>query len=510
MDGHACGTVTADLYAFACKYYAYFLDPGISEDQLTGTFPKECRSFGFSDAYQEWFCSHYSREAYTYYEDLDRILGQIEDTYVLGSVLFTRFQELSQGGCPITLMKDCRDWFAAVLCQMAVLSAGPGDWMPLFTGDPESIRLESRLPEEQVVGRPSHPLCRQVVELHRDGKARISTYTYEERSKQDVLLNRENRMMEETVAEDLLRAMGRFFSRGEPTASSRIAGTWNLTIRNRTERTFSFAGSLCAELIEGEQDLSDRIREALQEEDLWLFDGLDKQDRVEKISLEYTHTYYLPQRQALIQGQETWEQKEYLEIDRTAGTLVYRQQDNQGRTAETSCVDAPRVGRLLATLDGTMFQEEIPGHPANVQVDPAEATNYLLKVTYRHAPQLVLMGSYDKKNLPYDWNVLMEAVVDFLGKEGRGRLLDPQEYQREKRCVGDVIVLQVRIGRWGNPRYYLTEDDTIAPGDQVVVPNLPEGMEAKVQHKMYVDPRTTTMPLASMNFITAEDGREKP
>jgi len=84
----------------------------------------------------------------------------------------------------------------------------------------------------------------------------------------------------------IFSAFSRFFSGEFDDVFATDIDSWEMTITNEEDRDFSFRGSLCAEYEIDGTDLSDLLREELGIENLFVFDGNDKPDEVNRITID--------------------------------------------------------------------------------------------------------------------------------------------------------------------------------------------------------------------------------
>lgn len=67
----------------------------------------------------------------------------------------------------------------------------------------------------------------------------------------------------------------------------------------------------------------------------------------------------------------------------------------------------------------------------------------------------------------------------------------------------NIIYLSVKFGDYGKPYYYITEDDSIGIGEQVVVPVGDDGTEriVEVVKKQYFSSDNVPMPIEKVKHI---------
>ena len=67
-------------------------------------------------------------------------------------------------------------------------------------------------------------------------------------------------------------------------------GSWDLEITSKDGKVRIYTVSLCTRIDYEGQDLSDLVRDTLGMEDLFVFDGRDKPDHINRITLDYLRT----------------------------------------------------------------------------------------------------------------------------------------------------------------------------------------------------------------------------
>lgn len=125
---------------------------------------------------------------------------------------------------------------------------------------------------------------------------------------------------------------------------------------------------------------------------------------------------------------------------------------------------------LLDDLDGDSLFEYIEGNPPDVVENPGEIKGYKITIELEKDGQRIIIGTFDKKGLPEDWEDFAEAVLDFMLFYGLGEILDPSIYNLIKRRKGEYIYCSVTFDDSYKTYYYLTDDDSIEVGDSVMVP----------------------------------------
>lgn len=121
---------------------------------------------------------------------------------------------------------------------------------------------------------------------------------------------------------------------------------------------------------------------------------------------------------------------------------------------------------------------------------------------YRREPR-VIEGKYNKYGLPTDWPDFIESLYDFITFYGFGEMFDKTVYAKTYPKDSDIIFLSVRFGEYGKTYYYITEDDSIEVGDQVIVPVGSNGTEriVDVVKKEYFASSDVPMPIEKVKVI---------
>ena len=107
-------------------------------------------------------------------------------------------------------------------------------------------------------------------------------------------------------------------------------GEWILELTKAEGSTYWFHGSLCAGFEYEGMNLFDMIRNALDMDDLYVFDGNSKPDIIDKIILDYRSTVMMDPDREAVKEPVIRNYKEKLVIDRKSGTLEYIQDRDGG------------------------------------------------------------------------------------------------------------------------------------------------------------------------------------
>jgi hypothetical protein len=295
----------------------------------------------------------------------------------------------------------------------------------------------------------------------------------------------------------VLKSIATYFGNDYLEVFATDIGDWVLEITNTEGIVYKFRGSLCADLEVNGEDLSDMIREALDMDDLYVFDGNHKPDRVDRVAVEYCRT-------ARIEGRFRWDYREKLVVDRASGTLEHNRDVGKGHVVSKKYYVPNGVEKLLDEIDADGLFGEIEGNPDDVVKDPFETREYTVTVDFKKGPQCVIRGTYDKRGLPEYWGDFTYDVWDFMRRyDNGGELLNPWVYDKVRRRNGEYIYCSVEFDGGLKSYYYIADEDGIEIGDHVVVPVGNDGRRtvAEVVAVEYFTEENVPLPLDQTKHI---------
>ncbi|WP_251545414.1 hypothetical protein [Limosilactobacillus caecicola] len=198
------------------------------------------------------------------------------------------------------------------------------------------------------------------------------------------------------------------------------------------------------------------IRRTLGQADLMVFDGNSHDDFIDRFTINYA---------------EKDDYHETLVLNRADNSITYDRKIKDGPTVTTVYRDLVDVTHILDNLNSVDFAETIPGIPEDVVPDQEDKFGHFDCVIQRRQLRPIhFSGDYEQYCLPKPWTTLMKVLGDLMDVPPMGELLNPDYYQRRRRTTDDVIYLTVTFNEFSNQYQYLTDDDSIEIGDQVVVP----------------------------------------
>ena len=113
----------------------------------------------------------------------------------------------------------------------------------------------------------------QRLTITENGHVYLSRYRYGEGFGEFELIRKQLLKIPYEKAEELLDAVGEYFSKENRIEYVTDVGTWKLTLTDFVEKTYKAEGTLLADLMTSRGGLSDMIRKCLGIDDLLVFDG---------------------------------------------------------------------------------------------------------------------------------------------------------------------------------------------------------------------------------------------
>lgn len=458
------------IYEFAVKWYDKFSDKKINYIELVDHYmADDCEALGFVMDCGHAFSEKYGN-AVNDFEALERIIGQITDIPLLGSAIYSQwryFNHWAYSGEEI-LEPQNRAWFTIALSRLSELAECQ---LKRFKGTPQKVRIVSN---NICYGPPPEPddEVKQHITINADGRVWFSAYNFgsgfdgHKKSRSKIY------KIEKDNAARVLNSIAQYFSTEYIEVFATDIGEWTMEITNTEDEVYKYRGSLIANFEVNGVDLSDVVREALGMDDLYVFDGNNKPDRVDRVTIDYHRITKIKPKQPISETAEymTWDYSERLVLDRESETLEHIQNIGSGCVVSRKYYVKGSVEGLLDDIDADNLFGEIEGNPDDVVDNPLETKDYTITVDRKKGPQRVIQGSYDKKALPEFWGGFADEVRHFMMLYGFGEILDPDVYGKVKRSKQDYMYCSVEFEEGYKTYYYISDDDTIEVGDYVVVP----------------------------------------
>ncbi|MEG0355980.1 MAG: hypothetical protein RR621_10065 [Lachnospiraceae bacterium] len=475
-----------EIHEFAVHWLEKYKSETTTERDVTDSFDIECVTLGFEmDCGKAFETALPNTNALNDADALYAIIDKIQDANLLGSAIFSKWRGITHWEESSLLAPKCRNWFITAFSRLEILTSNQEISTHRFQGQVQKIQIISNNICYGPCPKPGDEV-EQHLTITADGCIEFLGYNYGNGDKPYRCGRTKNFNIGKDIAAHILTVIGNYFSDEYETVFTTDIGSWDMTITNAEGRTYLFSGSLCCDFEVDGIDLSDLIRDTLDMPDLFLFDGNDKSDSVNRIAIEYHRITKIKPKVPISDTLEycTWDYTEQLVIDRASETLEHIQNIGTGCVISRKYYVKDGIANLLDDLDVDSLFENIIGNEPDVIVDPLETKDYQITVDFDVRSQLILCGTYDKNGLPEDFPELMESIWDFIRFYGMGEILDPSVYEKARRKIGEYIFCSVEFDESSKSYYYLTEDESLKIGDLVLVP---VGKEANTSLAQIVD-----------------------
>lgn len=502
------------IHDFAIKWLEKYKAPKIIDREVEENFAEECFALGF-----EMDCGSSLKEAYLDKNVLDdyvqfkAVIDQISDVKFLGTAILSKWRGITHWSYNESLLSERnRPWFIIAFERLAYL-AETNDVYPLpFQGEAKKIRIISNNVSYGPAPSPDEEV-EQRLTLSSDGRVWFSGYNFDYGIDHYTIGRKFQFKLDQEKVDIIFAVFSRFFAGNFEDVFATDIGSWEMTITNEDGRTFEFAGSLCAQYEIDGMDLSDLLREELGIENLFAFDGNDKPDAVNRITIDYNRHKKIKLNAPLGENVEgvVWDYSERIEIDRALEKLTYRQNIGSDCIVTREYQVKGGIADLLDRFDADDLFSYTEGSPDDAIENPIESRNYSITIDFKKGSQRIVTGSFDKKGLPEDWPELAEEIYSFISFYGHGEVLNPYNYKKTKRREGDYIICSVAFENNGKNYYYLAKDDVYKVGDFVFVPSSVDGdmTTVRIEKIEYFNEESVPYPVAKMKHIIRkckEDG----
>lgn len=456
-----------DVHDFAVKWAEKFQNPSTLRNEISKGFAEECVDLGFRiNSGKPFLKAYHNPQAFSDYTQLNRIIDQVDDFMLLGSTIYSKWRFITHWSDGEDLLSpENRQWFIIALSRLAYLSSNEHYCSVVFVGQVQKIRIISNN-----IGFGQNPDPGQEVEQHltitANGGVWFSAYNYLGANEKYKRGRAERFTIPQEKTDRIFTAFKRYSSRIMEFFLDPDAGEWDLIMTDTAGREFTFSGMLCSDFEIDGINLSEMIRDALGIKNLFVFDGDNKPDKVERISIEYHRIKKINTKD---RSGETQDYMEQLVIDRQSDTVEYIQKIGPGCNIIRKYQVGETVSGFLNRLNAEALFQETEGTPSSAE-NPSKNNDYTITVDFRKKPQLVIKGPFNKEGLPKDWPEFASKIDDFVRYYSFGDILNPSVYSKGKRQPGDYIFCSVKFTEDGKTYYYISDDETIKVGDIVVVP----------------------------------------
>lgn len=465
-----------EIHQFAKKYLRLFTEPEPPAEELLRVFGEQCRALGFHTDLGESFMRLYSGDAFYEAGEFERIASAIEDPYVLGTAIFSRWRLVTQWEKNNLLAEDKRAWFRAALERLEELTSEEIPEAPLLQGDIDSLLLVSN-DLAGVAGSSMATGMEQRVTISATGDVTFASRRYNASPSGHNVISRDPavHLNRDAVVQIMTatRTAFPYLPAGASTAAGMSAepGTWTLIATNRYGQTFRTSGEMGTRIVIDGTDLSDLIREKTGHDDLLLFDG--NPDLVMRLEVQY-------HRGEPAKGGDKavhWTYAEQLVFDRRTGTMEHYLDAGPSHRVRTSSQLGGAIGDFLDLLDPETGFSEPVGNPPDAVPPADEVVSYKATILTKYGTTRVISGTYDALSLPAEWASFIDRALTLMGFFGYGEMFDEGRYGRALRRTSDTVYALTAVDGVEEPQWYISEDPAIKDRDIVIVPYGPSNEE---------------------------------
>ena len=490
-----------DIYAFAKYYFNLYRNPKATNFQVEEGFADKCFSLGFQMDSGNSFCEKYPH-AFNDAEELDKIIEEIDDPQFLGTAIFSQWRYITHWSyCSHPLDPEYRPWFISAFGRLMAITAEDNVPPFVFFGNVKKVKIHSNN-----VCFGYCPKKGDEVEQHltitEDGRIWLTRYAINEDLNFADYEKTEQKQfkIEPDKAQMLLSKFTKYFRDEYEINFATDVGSFEMWIDDDEGKKAYFVGPLISEFVVDGVDLSQLVRDTLNDQTLFVFDD-NNYEKIKRITIDYRFT------SVIIPADEsadiTWEYKDHLVIDRQTETIEDTLQLAEQCDVARKYHVADGISSFLDDLDIETLFTEFNEPEADILPSSEGTAEYEVKVEFYRQEPRIISGKYDKQGLPKDWPEFIESLYAFISFYGFGEMFDKKQYEKTYRKKNDYIFLSVKFGDYGKPYYYLTDDDSIQTGEQVVVPVGDEGAEriVRVSKKQYFQADNVPMSLEKVKSI---------
>ena len=348
--------------------------------------------------------------------------------------------------------------------------------LPTSLGYIQKIRLVSKN-----ICRTYSPQEREDVEQHlvlyRNGRVFFSAYQLVNDSQAYHRSQKQWLQIPQNTAETAFDYFLRFFVPFHKDETEPDVGSWTLELTNSEGMKFHFKGPLYPYPYSDYHGLSILLRRLLRMDQLWIFEGNTSARHIDRISIDYTRTKIEVQNEAL--GMPL-NYAERLVLDRSSRTLEYRQSSPHGKLIQQFEL-TDEVDDLLNQFHPyRLFRSKVTV-PDDIIYDPYDSKMYRITIDYSDRTQHSVYGSFDRDNLPPDYEPFIFKVEKIIKQYHCNELFQPALYKYQNQRKSEYLYCGVRFENSYKIYHYISDDRSVKIGDYVIVPVGSENKESIAQ-----------------------------
>lgn len=116
-----------EIHEFVIRWFEKYRSPNTTEAEVEEGFADECFTLGFEmDCGKSFESAFPDTNALNDYTALNRIIDQVQDVHLLGSVIFSKWRHVTHWTETDLLAPQYRNWFITAFSRLNVLTADDG------------------------------------------------------------------------------------------------------------------------------------------------------------------------------------------------------------------------------------------------------------------------------------------------------------------------------------------------------------------------------------------------
>lgn len=417
------------IYDFLNKWYKLFKDDTCSVNELLDiSFEEKCEEFGFYEDYDRLINDNLlSIEGISEY--IQNCEFDLDDaaSILYGNWYWYRYLDFNKG-----MIKDpkTRRWFTKVLKWMLT---NLEQSLKMDYGKIVSCKIKTTIFETD---RKNNGI-EEILTIKNEGKVKRSL---KKAGSAKAIIT--NLTADRKKLNEFINSLSKCFVYGVDAFSESRYGSVEVEFTNSEKIKYRFFCGLRTLLDEEGNNLSEKLRQLCDKEDLLAFDG--RLAMVEELVLDY----YSDNR------------KEKLIINRKESSLSYLQ-DIDGMKLGISIDDKD----IRPLFDDIRPQQLISGKSDSLR-------SYSVSFTMSDGQKICFTGAYDASSLSCEFISFIESIQSIIASYNTGDIFNRSIYSNIGHSKGDYMLCKVMIRRLRKEYYYLSLVDDLCKGDDVIVPGI--------------------------------------
>lgn len=438
------------VYDFAVKWCDKFCSQDTDQkDLLDASFAKECELLGFQIDCGYSFSRKYGK-VFDNYKELHKIIYNVKDIDVLGNALYSKwysFACLENEPEKVTIFKH-RAWFSLALCRLMLLTQDNDE---LYYRRLKNMRIihEKRNFAENPYSTGE---IRQCITLGNLGDIEFTTYTSAKHGGgYDPSVNQKFAITSK-AKNKIFNAVSHYCFKNHIDTDKPNTDKATVEFTNSVGKTYTYT-LYSNDYFYGLRNI---ILSEVKIDNLFLSSENPNLIIIKALTIHYSR---MPNT-----NNPALDYFERLVLNRDSGTVEYTRKAGLKSEVSYKFKNINRVKRLFTQFDDkTLFTDRISGNNYG-------ENRYTITVDYERQPSRTITGCFDRDGLPEDFIPFAETIREFMSRNCIGDMFNPSLYMRTKHSATKYIFCGVTFAGGRKIYYYITDDETLRPGDYVLVP----------------------------------------